>query len=193
MYEVITQSLRSLVNFTDEELFSFMQKLKPLRLKKHGFYLKPGQICHSMVIVHQGALRYFLRSDKGDQTLGFAFEGEWLGDYESFLLKTPTHCYIEALEDTDLFMLNYTDMQELYGKSQRFERFGRLIAERLFIEAAKSKSKLLTQTAEDRYLELLTNQPQIFERLPLALIASYLGIQPQSLSRIRARLFSAKN
>jgi CRP-like cAMP-binding protein len=193
MYEVITHSLRSLVKFTDEELFSFMQKLKPMRLKKYTFYLKPGQVCNSMVIVHQGALRYFIRNEKGDQTLGFAFEGEWLGDYESFLLKTPTFCHIEALEDTELFMLSYTDMQELYDKSQRFERFGRLIAERLFIETAKSKSKLLTQTAEDRYLELLTNQPQIFERLPLAIIASYLGIQPQSLSRIRARLFSIKN
>lgn len=84
-------------------------------------------------------------------------------------------------------------MQELYNKSQRFERFGRLIAERLFIETAKSKNNLLTQTAEDRYLELLTHQPQIFERLPLALIASYLGIQPQSLSRIRARVVSGKN
>lgn len=193
MYEVITQSLRSLVNFTDEELFGFMQKLKPLRLKKHSFYLKPGQVCHSMVIVHQGALRYFLRNEKADQTLGFAFEGEWLGDYESFLLKAPTQCHIEALEDTELFLLSYTDMQELYDKSQRFERFGRLIAERLFIETAKSKSKLLTQNAEDRYLELLTNQPHIFERLPLALIASYLGIQPQSLSRIRARLVDSKN
>lgn len=193
MYEVITQSLRSLVNFTDEELFSFMQKLKPMRLKRYAFYLKPGQVCHSMVIVQQGALRYFMRNPKGDQTLGFAFEGEWLGDYESFLLKTATHCYIEALEDTELFMLSYADMQELYNKSQRFERFGRLIAEQLFIETAKSKSKLLTQTTEDRYLELLTNQPQIFERLPLGLIASYLGIQPQSLSRIRARLSGVKN
>lgn len=193
MYEVITHSLRSLVNFSDEELFSFMQKLKPIYLKKHAFYLKPGHICHSMVIVHNGAMRHFLRNVKGDQTLGFAFEGEWLGDYESFLSKTPTHCYIEAIEDTDLFMLSYADMQELYNKSQRFERFGRLIAETLFIETAKSKNNLLTQTAEDRYLELLTHQPQIFERLPLALIASYLGIQPQSLSRIRARVVSGKN
>jgi len=193
MYEVITQSLRSLVNFTDEELFGFMQKLKPMRLKKHSFYLKPGQVCHSMVIVHQGALRYFLRNDKGDQTLGFAFEGEWLGDYESFLLKAPTQCHIETIEDTELFLLSYADMHKLYDKSQRFERFGRLIAERLFIETAKSMSKLLMQTAEDRYLDLLTNQPHIFERLPQALIASYLGIQPQSLSRIRARLVGVKN
>jgi CRP-like cAMP-binding protein len=146
MYEVITQSLRSLVNFTDEELFGFTQKLKLMRLKKHSFYLKPGQVCHSMVIVHQGALRYFLRNDKGDQTLGFAFEGEWLGDYESFLLKAPTQCHIETIEDTELFLLSYADMHELYDKSQRFERFGRLIAERLFIETAKSMSKLLMQT-----------------------------------------------
>jgi hypothetical protein len=83
-------------------------------------------------------------------------------------------------------------MQALYQHSQRFEKFGRLIAERLFIDAAKSKRNLMIQSAEERYLELLSNQPHIFERLPQHLIASYLGIQPQSLSRIRAKIFNTK-
>jgi len=193
MYETITQSLRALVDFTDEELFLFMQKLKPLSLKKYAFYLKEGQVCKSMVIVHKGGLRYFSRGEKGDFTIGFAFEGEWLGDYESFLLRIPSADFIEALEDSELFTLSYADMQALYQQSQRFERFGRLIAERLFIGAAKSNRNLKMQSAEDRYLELLTNQPHIFERLPQHLIASYLGIQPQSLSRIRSRILNAKN
>src|ERR1700712_5074676 len=88
MYETITKSLRALVDFTDEELFLFMQKLKPVSLKKHAFYLKQGQVCKSMVIIYKGGLRYFSRSEKGDNTIGFAFEGEWIGDYESFLLQT---------------------------------------------------------------------------------------------------------
>jgi CRP-like cAMP-binding protein len=193
MFEVITQSLGSVVNFSDEELFLFMQRLKPLSLKKHDFFLRDGQVCKSMVIVHTGGLRYFSRSEKGDHTLGFAFEGEWLGDYESFLQQTVSDCYIEALEDSQLFTLNYADMQALYGHSQRFERFGRLIAEKLFIKTARSKRNLMVQSAEDRYLDLLTSQPHILERLPQHLIASYLGIQPQSLSRIRAKILSAKN
>jgi CRP-like cAMP-binding protein len=193
MYEVITQSLRALVDFTDEELFLFMQRLKPLSLKKYAFYLKQGQVCKSMVIVFKGGLRYFSHSDKGDNTLGFAFEGEWIGDYESFLLQTPSPDFIEALEDCELFTLSYADMQALYNHSQRFERFGRMIAERLFIDTARNNRNLKMQSAEDRYLDLLTKQPHIFERLPQHLIASYLGIQPQSLSRIRARLSNAKN
>jgi CRP-like cAMP-binding protein len=192
MYEIITQSLRNLVDFTDEELFMFMQKLKPVTLKKHAFYLKEGQVCKGMVIVQKGCLRYFSRREKGDQTIGFAFEGEWIGDYESFLLQAPSADFIEAIEDTELFTLSYADMQALYQYSQRFERFGRIIAENLFISTAKSNRNLLTQSAEDRYLELLTNRPHIFERLPLHLIASYLGIQPQSLSRIRAKLANPK-
>jgi CRP-like cAMP-binding protein len=193
MYETITQSLRALVDFTDEELFLFMQRLKPLSLKKHAFYLKKGQVCKSMVIVFKGGLRYFSRSEKGDNTIGFAFEGEWIGDYESFLFHTPSSDFIEALEDCELFTLSYADMQALYNHSQRFERFGRIIAERLFIDTAKNNRNLKLQSAEDRYLELLTKQPHIFERLPQHLIASYLGIQPQSLSRIRARLANAKS
>lgn len=192
MYEVISHSLSSVVDFTDEELFLFMQRLKPLGLKKHEYFLKDGQVCKSMVIVYKGGLRYFSRSEKGDHTLGFAFEGEWLGDYESFLQQTTSDCYIEALEDCELFTLNYPDMQALYLHSQRFERFGRLIAEKLFIKTARSKRNLMVQSAEDRYLDLLTSQPHILERLPQHLIASYLGIQPQSLSRIRAKLLNTR-
>jgi CRP-like cAMP-binding protein len=192
MYEIITQSLRKLVDFTDEELFLFMQRLKPLSLKKYDFYLKEGQVCRGMVLVYKGGLRYFSRGEKGEYTIGFAFEGEWLGDYESFLLHKHSPDYIEALEDCELFTLNYADMHALYQHSQRFERFGRLIAEKLFIETVKTNRDLMTQSAEERYLELLNKQPHIFERLPQHLIASYLGIQPQSLSRIRAKLSSAK-
>lgn len=192
MYEVITQSLSAVVDFTEEELFLFMQRLKPLSLKKYAFYLKEGQVCRSMVIVYKGGLRYFSRSEKGELTIGFAFEGEWIGDYESFLLQAPSADFIEALEDCELFTLSYADMQALYQLSQRFEKFGRIIAENLFIQATKSNRNLMTQSAEDRYLELLSTQPHIFERLPQHLIASYLGIQPQSLSRIRARLSNTK-
>ena len=193
MYEVITQSLCAVVDFSAEELFLFMQRLRPVSLKKHAFFLKEGQVCKNMVIVYKGGLRYFSRGERGDYTEGFAFEGEWLGDYESFLLQTPSDHFIEALEDCELFALSYPDMQALYGQNQRFERFGRIIAENLFIHAAKSRRNLMIQSAEDRYLDLLTGQPQIFERLPQHLIASYLGIQPQSLSRIRARISSTKS
>ncbi|MBD1364332.1 Crp/Fnr family transcriptional regulator [Mucilaginibacter sp. ZT4R22] len=192
MYEVITQSLSAVVDFTPEELFLFMQRLKPMSLKRYAFSLKEGQICKSMVIVYKGGLRYFSRTEKGEYTLGFAFEGDWIGDYESFLLQTPSAHFIEAVEDTEVFTLSYADMQALYTQSQRFEKFGRIIAENLFIEAAKSKRNLMIQSAEDRYMELLTTQPKIFERLPQHLIASYLGIQPQSLSRIRARISNTK-
>ena len=192
MYEAITKSLRKLVDFTDEELFLFMQKLKPVSLKKYAFYLKKGQVCKGMVLVYKGGLRYFSGDEKGDYTIGFAFEGEWIGDYESFLLQLPSPDFIEAIEDCELFTLSYADMQALYQQSQRFERFGRLIAEKLFIDTAKTKRNLMIQSAEKRYVELLNTQPHIFERLPQHLIASYLGIQPQSLSRIRAKISNSK-
>jgi CRP-like cAMP-binding protein len=188
MYEVITRSLRTLVDFSDDELFLFMQRLKPVRLKKNALFLEEGQICKGMALIYKGGLRYFSKGEKGDYTIGFAFEGEWIGDYESLLLQIPSPDFVEALEDCELFTLSYADMQALYQKSQRFERFGRLIAEKLFIDTAKSKRNLMIQSAEERYLELLNNQPHIFERLPQHLIASYLGIQPQSLSRIRAKI-----
>jgi CRP-like cAMP-binding protein len=188
MYEIITESLRTTVDLSDEELFIFMQRLKPLKLKKYEFFLEPGKICRAMVIVQKGGLRYFSRSEKGEYTFAFSFEGDWLGDYESFLLQSPSQDYIEALEDCELYLISYSDMQSLYLQSQRFEKFGRLIAERLFIEAVKGKRNFMIQSAEDRYLDLIAAKPQILDRLPQHLIASYLGIQPQSLSRIRSKL-----
>jgi CRP-like cAMP-binding protein len=191
MYEVIINSLRKLVDFSDEELFLFMQKLKPLSLKKYELYLKEGQVCKMMVLVNKGGLRYFFRNEKGDHSIAFAFEGEWMGDYESFLQQTGSTCLIEALEDCELFTLSYPDMQALYEHSQSFERFGRIMAEQLFLATAKSRSDLMLRNAKQRYLDLLNSQPQIFERLPQHMIASYLGVLPQSLSRIRAEV--AKN
>ncbi len=190
MYEVISQSLRSLVDFTDEELFLFMQKLKPATIKKHAFYLKEGLICKNMAIIHKGCFRHYFRGEKGEHTVQFFFEGDWIGDYDSFLRSIPSEDFIEALENSEIFTLSYADQQALYKQSQRFETFGRLIAESLFITSAKQKRALLMQTAEERYLELLNTNPKIFERLPQHLIASFLGIQPPSLSRIKAKLFS---
>lgn len=193
MYDTITNALTTMVDFEEEELFHFIKVLKPRLMKKNDYLLEAGDICKTMVIVNRGGLRYFTITDKGEQSYWFAFEGEWLGDYESFLTRKPSSHYIQAMEDTEIFCLSFDDMHQLYARGAKFERFGRLIAENLFISVGRSRNELTSLTAQQRYLNLMKEHPDILKRVPIQHIATYLGIQPQSLSRIRRIIASQKS
>lgn len=192
MDENVISALTELVDFDQEELLLFMKRLKRRNIKKNEFILSTGDICKSMVIINRGGLRYFTVTEKGEQSHWFAFEGEWLGDYESFLTRQPSASFIQALEDTEIYCLSYDDMQELYSLGARFERFGRLIAENLFISIGRSRYDLANLSAEERYLNLIKAYPKILKRIQIQHVATYLGIHPQSLSRIRRNIAGRK-
>ena len=193
MSTTIINALTALIAFSEGELAEFMEALKSRKLKKNDFMLEAGTVCKSMAIINSGGLRYYSITEKGEQSNWFAFEGEWLGDYESFLTQQPSLHFIQALEDTEIFCLSYDDMQKLYSKGISFERFGRLIAENLFISTERSRHDLANLPADQRYLNLINRYPNILKRIQVQHIATYLGIQPQSLSRIRRNIASKKN
>ena len=174
--------------FSEEEMIFFISKLEARTIAKHDLFVKEGQVANDMAIVHKGAFRMYFTYQEREQTGYFMFEGQWLGDYESFLTRQPAANNVQALEDSEVLCLSYNKMQELYSMGARYERFGRLIAEYVYLVTMNSYKSLLLKTAEERYLELLNTQPQILERLPQHYIASYLGIQAPSLSRIRNKL-----
>lgn len=191
MFDIIKQSLlRIMPSLSEEEMIFFISKLEHRRIAKHDFFVKEGQVCRDMAVISQGCFRMFFTYQDREQTGHFMFEGQWIGDYESFLTKKPATNNVEALEDSDIFCLSYDNMQQLYKLGARHEQFGRLIAEYIYIVAMNEYKSLLLKTAEERYIELLHTQPHILERLPQHYIASYLGIQAPSLSRIRNKLAS---
>jgi CRP-like cAMP-binding protein len=189
MFAIIKQSLlRIMPTLTEEEMIFFISRLEARTIAKHDFFVKEGQVANDMAIVHKGAFRMYFTYQEREQTGHFMFEGQWMGDYESFLTRQPAANNVEALEDSEVFCLSYDKMQELYKMGAHYERFGRLIAEYVYLVAMNSYKSLLLKTAEERYIELLHTQPHILERLPQHYIASYLGIQAPSLSRIRNKL-----
>ena len=192
MEERIVNALTALIDFDQIELTHFMTRLKPRKVKKNEFILVAGEVCKAMVIINHGGLRFFTITEKGEQSHWFAFEGEWLGDYESFLTRQPSQHYIQALEDSEIFFLSYEDMQILYNYGVKFERFGRLMAENLFISIGRSRYELANLSAEQRYLNLIKTYPNISKRIQIQHIATYLGIHPQSLSRIRKNIAGMK-
>ncbi len=133
-------------------------------------------------------MRYFYEVDGDEHTGQFFFENGWYTDYDSFLSGKPSHQNIEALEKTDLLLLDKKHLEALYDQNPRFERFGRLMAERAYLGVRKRTESLTNQSAEERYLQLVKDRPKVIERIPQHYIASYLGIQPQSLSRIRKQI-----
>lgn len=125
--------------------------------------------------------------DGVETTTYFSFEDDWISDYSSFLTKTPAAATIEAMDDAVIWSISYTGMQYLYEHHPLWERFGRLMAEYLVTCLDKRMNSLLLSTPEERYLKVLHDNAVYFERVPQHYMASYLGVAPESLSRIRIK------
>jgi len=149
-------------------------------------------VCSSVAFINKGCLRYYYLAEGEEHTLQFFFENAWYTDYESFLTEKPTAQFIQALEPTELLILSKHSLTELYNTIPKFERFGRIMAEQAYLGSRKKNVAYHTLTPEDQYLKLVHERPKVIQRVALKYIASYLGIQPESLSRIRKRLFDEK-
>jgi CRP/FNR family transcriptional regulator, anaerobic regulatory protein len=188
MFDRLKNSLDRLLPLSREEFIAFATLLTTRRLTKHEPLLRAGEICTQIAFINQGCLRYYYLKDGSEFNGQFFFEGSWVGDYQSFLTGQPAVQYIDALEDTELLIIARTDLLALYAEQPRFERFGRLLAENVVIGSQRRTASLLFDSPEERYLKLIAERPKVVERIPLHHIASYLGIKPESLSRIRKRL-----
>jgi CRP-like cAMP-binding protein len=178
-----------LPELSEEQWQYFQQFLVQKTIKKNEYLVEPGKVCKYVTYINKGTLRAFNITDGKEYALSFFIENDYVSEYCSFLTKTPATYFIQALEDTEVIDLHYDDMQKLYREIPILERFGRYIAENLFIMLSTRNTSLLTESPEERYLKLLqSNQNNLLQRVPQYMIASYLGITPEALSRIRKRL-----
>lgn len=161
-------------------------------LRKGEFLLRAGEVCNQVTFINKGLFRSYMEIEGEEVTTNFAFEGNYVTEYTSFVNRQPSSEFIVAMEDAELLQLRYEDLQAAYAKAQVWERFGRLIAEYILTFVSTRNKSLLFKTPEERYLALMKERPKVMERVPQQYIASYLGIQPESLSRIRKRLMEAK-
>ena len=192
MYEQITKQLRQLINLNNEEVEHYKSKLSVKQTDKKQLILQEGNICKHAYFVNKGCLRYFYNIEGRENTGQFFFENSWYTDYDSYLSGKPSNQNIETLEKSELILLAKTDLQQLFIDIPKFEKFGRIMAENAFLGLRNRNEMLTNQTAEERYLNLIKERPKVFERVAQHYIASYLGIKPPSLSRIRKRIFDNK-
>lgn len=159
-------------------------------IERNDFLLREGQLCLYMGFVKKGVLRTFYTDDKGnDASFLLQVDHDFFGDYESVILREPSRLYIQALDDTEVILLNMRRFEQLFQTDMYWMEYSRKIANKVFLDAKRRMEELLYFTPEQRYLNLLKKSPEIFRKVPQKYISSYLGVTPQSLSRIRKRIY----
>lgn len=187
-YSAFKDFVSRFISVTDEEWKLHRDALTRRFLKKGEFLVREGEVCDYVSFINKGSFRVSSLVKDREMTHFFFFENEYATDYSSFLTRTPTRENIQAMEDSEVLNLSYSNMQVLYEKIPAWQKYGRLMGEYVFILASNRVRELLYYSPEELYLKLMKEQPRIIERVSQQYIASYLGIQPESLSRIRKRL-----
>lgn len=188
-YNLILKNICKHIDLTNKEKDFFTSLLEAKRVKKKEFLLKAGEIAKATSFVNEGCLKGYTVDKNGtEHVLQFACRDWWIGDMYSLISGSPGILNIEALADTDVLLLFRKDQQKLFEKVPRFERFFRILLEKSLVAHQQRLINNLSLTAEERYLEFIKKYPAVLEFAPLHTIASYLGITPEFLSKIRARL-----
>jgi CRP-like cAMP-binding protein len=184
----IKKYFEKLVFMSERDWQIFSSKLIRREFKKKTVILKIGEKENYLSFIQRGIVRKCIPQEFDDLTFEFGFAGNFVSAYEYFLMKQPASYQLETITDTSMWSLTFDDLQIIYDSTDIGNTLGRLASEDLYMKKSRRELSLLTQTAEERYLHLFTEQPQLFLNIPLKYIASYIGITPQALSRIRKRI-----
>lgn len=187
MYNRILGNLSRFIQLSPKETEIFTASIKVRHLRRRQYLLQPGDVMRYECFVTEGCLRQYYIDDKGQEhTLNFAFEDWWAGDMYSFLSGQPSKYNLEALEDSTVLLIERQRLEALYDEIPQLNRFYRILLQNAYITMSERINQTLAMTAEERYRSFLQRYPHFEQRLSLKHIASYLGITPESLSRIRS-------
>lgn len=167
----------------------FISKLDKKNLAKRAILLRAGEIEHHLSFIEKGSVRFYVKDEEEkESTFTFVFQGNFFSAYDSFLSRQPCSYTIETLTETIVWQISYEHLQTIYRETKNGNTIGRLAAEELYCTKIQRELSLLNETAEQRYYNLFKQNPSIIQQIPLKYIASYIGITPQALSRIRRRI-----
>lgn len=185
-------SIQNLITLTPAEIDIVTSLFKEKTYKKGGFFLVEGQICKQVGFVAKGLMRYYINHNGEEKTYAFSQENNYVCNYESFLPKSPSSKIIQALEDCDVLVISHDDLEIFYANVREGERFGRIAIGTVFIQMLQDITSFYTETPELRYERFIKNHADLQQRISQYHIASYVGVKPQSLSRIRKRISHQK-
>ncbi|MBT2619547.1 MULTISPECIES: Crp/Fnr family transcriptional regulator [Chryseobacterium] len=180
------------LNVEERELVT--ELFKPRLYRKKQYVLQEGDVCNQFNFVVRGCLRIYKIDEKGNtHIIQFAPENWWINDIRSFHKKQPSELNIDALEDTMVLQISHENLITLYKTAPKFDRIFRVLLENSFVTLQNRLLQNISSTAEERYLSFMQTYSQLSNRLPQTQIASFLGITPEFLSRLRNRLVKPKS
>lgn len=189
MFEVLFKTINEKVSLTQEEQEICKSFFSAKKLRKKQYLLQQDDVCKYTAFVEKGVLRSYTIDDKGiEHIVQFAAEGWWISDMYSFLTGEPSTYSIDVLEDAELLLLSGTSNEQLLKTVPKMERYFRILTQNALIALQRRIVGSLSQSAEEKYNHLLNVYPHIIQRVPQHMIASYLGITPETLSRIRKQI-----
>ncbi|HUI66038.1 MAG TPA: Crp/Fnr family transcriptional regulator [Bacteroidota bacterium] len=193
MFENLRASILTATDMSEEDFTIGTNLLVPKKLRKRQYLLQAGDVCRWVAFVSGGCLRQYSLDDDGNEHIqAFAIEGEWIADTASYHSHEPATSNIDALEDSELLLIDLATQEKLAVTVPPWGLFFKRELENAYTGALVRVSELASLTAEERYIRFLKKYPGLFQRIPLHQIASYLGMTPQSLSRIRRELADRK-
>jgi len=189
MTEPLFENFKSKIDLSESDYYRFLEFTQTKKLSKDEFLLKAGSQSKFLAYVVNGALANYTIDERGDRhVLVIAPHDHWTTDLNGFFSEAPSTYFIEALTDCEAILISHENFEKACQEIPKLDRFFRLLFQKAFTAALNRLTEMQSESAEERYLKLIQSQQQLFDNLPQHYIASYLGIKPQSLSRLRKKL-----
>lgn len=188
-YDSLITYIEDYISINDKEIEILKSLTRIKKVRRRQFVVEQGEVCRYENYVVEGCLRCYHLDDEGQEHIvQFAVEDWWISDLQSFLTQSPAKFSVDALEPSVLIQFGHNELQELYVKIPKLERFFRLIIQNAFVASQKRIVASYSKDAGKRYIEFRNRYPNIEKRVPQYMVASYLGITPEFLSKIRRRI-----
>lgn len=179
--------IKEYINLPDAGLKEITEKFKIKRIKKSGYLLRQGETCKDFVFVQKGCLRMYFIKDGVEISVWFAFPNSVASEIYSFISENPSDFFVQTIEDSELLYLPKSELNKLYKTHPKMQEMMRRFWEDILLHVVNRFSSLQNDTAEKRYLDLMAN-PEYLQRIPQKYLASFIGVTPTSLSRIRKQI-----
>lgn len=190
MTQNFIQFIQQIVPFTDEELQKVNHLFTEKSLKKGEFWVKEGEFNADMLFVNKGMLRSYFIKDEIEKTFDLTIENQLVTCTYCYSFELPSKDFIQAVEDTYLCIISKDNLDALYAQSVKWERLSRILFEGYTIGQEIRLRSFIAETAQERYEKLAEQHPELIQRTPQIYLANFLGITPQSLSRLRRKITS---
>lgn len=189
MFDLLLSHIQNKVDLPEEQRNQIMSFFTPKKLRKKQYLLQESDICKCLSFVSKGLLKSYVLDEKGNERINmFAFEGWWISDFNSFIHQENAVLNIDAVEETEVLMITLDDYERMMVEIPVMDRYFRILYQNSLVTKDYRLMVSNSFTAEEKYMQLAQRSPEIIKRVPHNLIASYLGLAPETVSRIRKKM-----